>query len=68
MESGYTGSSAAFVELSLEESITSLLVESSSSLVPVGGYFASRRTIFLDKTWLDVNLPTMGVEARLCGG
>ena len=53
---------------SLEESITSSLVESSSTLLTAGGYFAGRGAFFLAETRLEVHLSAERVEARRCGG
>ena len=53
---------------SLEESITSSLVESFATLILAGGYFAGRGAFFLAKTRLEVHLSAERVEARRCGG
>ena len=63
VEVGRAGSFGASVGLSLEESIVSSLVESSASLLPTGGYFVGRGTVFLAKAGLDVNFPLGRVEA-----
>ena len=68
METGLVGTSITSDESSLEESITSSLVESSSTLLPAGGCFAGRGAFFFAKTGLEVNLLAERVEARLCGG
>ena len=53
---------------SLEESITSSLVESFATLLPAGGCFAERGGFFFTKTGLEVNFPVERVEAWLCDG
>ena len=52
----------------MEESITSSLVESFTTLLPAEGSFVGIGAFFLAMTWLEENLPAKRVEGWLCGG
>ena len=67
MKYGYAGSLGLFVRSSLEVFISSLLVASSSSMVPAGDGLVGRGAYFFTKTGLEVKLLEGRVEARLCG-